>query len=432
MDRNVVAEAAEKISHLRRSFLRLIADLHWGCRVLISSGDRFYWDNGFSKAASLAYTTLLSLVPVTALGFSILASFVTSGEAIPQLREFIFRILRQFAPGTAAVDTVIQYLTEFSDTISSLNELAVVFLVVTSILLLNSVEYTLNEIWQVFEIRPIAHRVARFCAIIVIAPVLAISAYYTSAHFRLEPLFENMAFSGYLFNTVYNFTLPFFVDFVAFLALYYLIPKAPVRFAAATFGAFIAAILFGIAKEGFAIYVLRFSSHAAIYGTIATIPIFLFWLYLAWTIVLFGAEASYQAQYLPRTGKLWKRSVLALGDGQLLLAMQALVSIARAFRQAHKLPNDLELAERLGCSSVLLKPTLDILEKSGFIARGETRDMPLTLMRSPDKIHICDVHAALFKGRHGMHYPTEMRRVFESFSGSENAGKVSLAEIIGE
>src|SRR5690606_13969023 len=113
------------------------------------------------------------------------------------------------------------------------------------------------------------------------------------------------------------------------------------------------------AKEGYAVYIVRFSSYNAIYTTLAAIPISLFWLYIGWTVVLFGAELSYQAQYLPHQGKIWKRSVLSVGDARLLLAVQSLVIITRAFVRVGKLPNDIELAETLGCSTVVLKPALD-------------------------------------------------------------------------
>ncbi|MCO6431741.1 MAG: YihY family inner membrane protein [Deltaproteobacteria bacterium] len=428
----IIEKVEEQVSRLQRFWAWFVSEIKWCVRVVLSSCDRFYWDNGFSKAASLAYTTLLSLVPVTALGFSILASFVAKNETVPELRNFIARVFRQFAPSVEAVDTVIAYLNDFSRTIAGLNELAIVFLVITSLLLLNSIEYALNEIWQVYEARSLPHRIARFCAILVIAPVLAVSGYYTSLRFRFQPLFDDYGVVTTLY-TVYDYLMPFLVDFVAFVFLYYLVPKAPVRFSSAAFGAFLAAILFGVAKELFAIYVLRFSSHAAIYGTLATIPIFLFWLYLAWTILLLGAESCYQAQYLPRSGKIWKRSVLSVGDGTMLLAMQAMVMVARAFERGEKMPGELEIAERLGCSSVLLKPAIDHLERARIIIRGDSRDMPLTLLRSPEKITVNDIREALFKHSDAsMHFPEEMTRVFQSVRAATDSGKLTLAEIIQE
>jgi len=419
-------EVRELLTWPQRLAVWLIAEVRWLFRVMLSSGDRFYWDNGFSKAASLAYTTLLSLVPVTALGFGLLASFAVSSEALPEVRRFIFR---QFVPSTEAVDSVLQYLSEYSAVISSLNLLVVAFLVITTVLLINSVEYALNEVWQVYEPRSLTARIGVYSSIIVLAPVLALSAYYTTK-FRVEPFLADFGIGWYL-NFAYTNLLPFLIDFGAFASLYYMVPKAPVRFRSATFGAFIGALLFAFAKTAFVIYVERFSSYYTIYQTLAAIPIFLFWLYCAWVIVLFGAEVSYQAQHLPRTGKLWKRSVLSVGDARLVLAAQSLVIIARSFSEGRKLPNDLELAEALGCSTVVLKPALDALERAGMVLRGGSRDMPVTLIRSPEAITLAELREALFSSRVSVLYPAEMTRLFGAFADTtREPAKVTLADIV--
>lgn len=420
----VKQEVKEIVTAQRRAAQRVVAELRWFCRVFISSADRFYWDNGFSRAASLAYTTLLSLVPLMALAFGMFASFAVSEQHMPQVRHFI---LRQFVPDHTSIETAIQYLGRYSDSLASLNAIVIIFLVITSILLINSVEYALNEVWQVYEQRTVAHRIAIFCAILVIAPALVISAYYFSTS-RVEPLLAGIG-DGKVGIWVYNSLLPFLIDFLAFVSLYYLVPKAPVRLSSACFGAFLTAIFFGLAKELYADYIVRFSSYSAIYTTIAAIPITLFWLYIAWTLVLFGAELSYQAQYLPHQGKVWKRSVLSVGDARLLLAMQSLVIITRAFVKGEKMPNDIELAETLGCSTVVLKPALDSLEKAGIIMRGDSRDMPLTLMRSPDRLSLAEVREALFSSRASVHFPEEMSRVFHCFRSAESPQQVTLADI---
>ncbi len=408
-----------------RGILWFLSELRWIARVLISSADRFYWDNGFSKASSLAYTTLLSLVPVTALCFGLLASFAVSKDLLPDVRRFI---LQFFLPGTAQVDEVINYLSEYSTVVSSLNLLAIVFLVLTAILLINSIEYALNEIWQVYESRSIAQRIGIYSAIIVMAPLLALSLFYFTK-LRLEPFLADVGLGYYLHET-YAMLMPFFIDFAAFTCLYFLVPKAPVRFRSAIFGAFIGALLFGWAKIGFVLYIDKFSSYVATYQALAAIPIFLFWLYLAWMIVLFGTELSYQAQYLPRTGKLWKRSVLAVGDGQFLLAMQALVVVTRAFSAGKRLPNDLELAEALGCSTVVLKPVVDQLSRKGIVGRAESRDGQLTLLRSPESVTLAAIRDAVFGARQALHYPSELALIFKAVSERASLDEVSLQDIV--
>ncbi len=400
----------------------VFSKLLWLLRVFYSAIDRFYWDNGFSKAASLAYTSLLSLVPLLALGFGILASFAISGQYVPGVREFIFK---QFVPNNQAVDAVLGYIGEFSEAISSLNAVVIGALVVTSLLLINSIEYVLNETWQVFEPRPIAHRIAIFSSILLIGPVLILSSYYF-IKFRLEPFLMEVPFGGYL-TTMYHTVLPFVIDFAAFSCLYYLVPHAPVKVRSALFGAFWGALLFNFAKSGFAMYLEDFPSYDRIYKTLSAIPISLFWLYLAWTIVLFGAELCYQAQHLPKKGRAWKRSLLSVGDGQLLLAFQAVIAISRSFTKGGRLPNELELAESLGCSGVVLKPTLDRMERAGIVIRGDSHDRPLSLGKSPEAVKLADVKEALITGAEQVRFSKELGQVFKTFGCNESC---SLAEVL--
>lgn len=404
----------------------IFGSLKYFARVLVSSADRFYWDDGFSKAASLAYTTLLSLVPFMAVSFGFLASFKLS-EDVPGLQNFIFR---QFVP-TSGVDQVLEYINEFSQAVTSLNMVAIPFLVVTAVLLLNSIEYALNRVWQVYEARTIAHRLSIFCAIIVIAPILAVSAYYTTK-FRVEPLIDDFGDKLWILAPIYNFMLPWFIDLCAFISLYYLVPKAPVLFRSAATGGMVAAFLFDLAKSAFAWYIRTYSSYEKIYGALAAVPIFLFWLYLAWLIVLFGAEVSYQSQYLPREGKLWKRALLSVGEGRFILALQSLLIIGTAFKRGQPLPNDLELSERLGCSTVVLKPALDALRRAHIITTGDSRDMPISLKRSPETISIRHIRDAIYNDRLKPHFSREIARTFEAFRKGEDGSTLTLSELLRE
>ncbi|HMO02807.1 MAG TPA: YhjD/YihY/BrkB family envelope integrity protein [Oligoflexia bacterium] len=408
--------------------------IKWWVRVVISGIDRFYWDNGFSKAAALAYSTLLSLVPVMALSYGLLASFVSRSESIPELRDFIIHVFKQFTPSTAAVDTVLNYLSNSSAIITGLNELAFIFLVITAILLLNSVENTLNEVWQVFEARPLWHRITRFCTIIVIAPALALSGYYTSTRISL---FDEVTWIAHFSSLA----VPYLVDFTAFVLLYYMIPKAPVKLVPAIFGALFSALLFGIAKDLFAIFVVKFSAHAAIYGTIAAVPIFLIWLYCAWSIVLLGAEISWQAQYLPRSGKIWKYTLLSSGDGRLLLAVQVLILVARSYLAGRRAPNDLELAESLRCSSAVLKPIIESLIKDKIIARADSREMQIALLKDPSQIDLSALADQLLINGGGngkaapahqsvaVKYSKELSRLFD-WLASKPSNSLTLQEIL--
>jgi YihY family inner membrane protein len=411
-----VPSANERDSSPQARLKAGLLELRWLFRVVLSSMDRFYWDNGFSRAASLAYSSL------TALCFGILGVFVQTQDSMAQVQQFLFK---QFVPGNEFQE-LLAHIQQFSDNMRALNLFVLATLVVTSLLLLNSIESTLNQVWQVHEVRSITDRLAIFCAIIVLIPFFALSGYYTSA--KVEPLFAGFD----ILTSAYQDVLPFLIDFLAFVALYYLVPKAPVRIVPALFGATAASILFGLAKHWFAVYIVRFGNYDRVYEALALIPIFLFWLYICWTVVLFGAEMTYQAQHLPRSGTLWKRSLMSVGDGAMVIAMQTLVLISRAFKRGEKLPNELEIAEELGCSSVVLKASLVALEQAGIIMRGEGRFMPLLLMRAPDTITVAEVRDAVFKKRSSMLMGGEMGRMYKCFDGEADPSTVSLDDLLQE
>jgi DNA-binding IscR family transcriptional regulator len=120
---------------------------------------------------------------------------------------------------------------------------------------------------------------------------------------------------------------------------------------------------------------------------------------------------------------------LSVGDAGIVLATQALVMIADAFLGGRKLPNDIEIAERLGCSTVVLKPALDALERAGILARGDSRDTPLILVKSPESITLEAVRHALFSARQALHFPGEMARMFSSFDQPGDKA-VTLADLV--
>lgn len=400
-------------------------DLRWFARAIWVAADRFYWDNGLSKASSLAYTSLLSLVPLMALCFGLLASFTVSKEFVSGVREFLFK---QFVPDDKVVGTALTYIQDFSTVMSSFNVVAIFLLVITSLLLLNSIESTLNETWQVYTPRPYLQRIGIYSAIILIAPIMLVSSYYFAVS-KVQPFLSDSSL-GSAVRTVYLSVLPFCFDLGVFVLLFFLVPKAPVRFIPALLGALVSALLFAGAKTGFAFYLSEFATYDKIYQTLAAIPISLFWLYFAWSIVLFGAEVSYQAQYLPRVGRIWRTTVMGVGDARLLLTVQALVLIGRAFRAGSKVPNDIEICEALGCSSVVLKPALDSLEKARLIGRTDSPDMQVTLLRDPSQISLNEIREALFGNIREVNFPAELERLFASLKDENIAKNLNLDQII--
>lgn len=405
---------------LVRPIMAVFSESRWVAHVLYSACYRFYWDNGFSRAASLAYSCLLSIIPFFTLGFGMIA-YYAAGDYAHKVQTFIFE---HFVPTHDVAIQIIDLLNSLSTHLTSIGKSPpmVAFFVMTSLLLINAIEAALNETWQVHEPRPIVQRIGIFSTIILIVPVIALSG-YIFMEVTVMPYYTNQFTSGFL-----PFLVPFFITLFAFLFLFYFVPRAPVKFSAALFGAFITAGLFMGAYSGFAFYISFSAYYMTVYSTVASIPIFLVWLYLCWILVLFGAECSYQAQYLPRHGQTWRRSVHSIGDGRLILITQSLIIVARRFLRGEPMPDSLELAEILGCSSVILKPALAALEAADVIVTGEGRDRRISLLRSPDLIYLNDISDTLYKGTQHMRFSKELARLFDA--GPSGEQKITLMDLV--
>lgn len=245
---------------------------------------RHFIDDGFPRnAAALAYATLLALVPLATVVFSALSMFPVFEEWASMLEEFVYK---NFVP--AAGDVIKEHLQRFTEHTGKLTAIGSVFLVVGAVLLLFTIEETLNEIWHVKERRQMSQRVLSYWAALTLGPLLIGASLSLTSYLISLTLSSDQAVVAQAQSYVLA-ALPFVFETLAFLILYLVVPNCNVRFRDALIGGIVAAILFEISKRGFAWFVFNFASYQVIYGALATIPIFLIWIYISWLVVLVGA-----------------------------------------------------------------------------------------------------------------------------------------------
>lgn len=235
------------------------------------------------SAGYLAYVTLLSLVPFIAVMFAMLSAFPVFRQLKSSLEDFIFS---HFVP--AAGEVVKSHVLEFVSNVNQMTAVGIMALVVVALLLISSVDKTLNYIWRARVSRRWTVSFSVYWMILTLGPILvgaslALSSYLLSLQFFSDPQ-SSQFFTGLLK------LLPFVLLVLAFLMLYMIVPNARVRFKHAFVGAVVAALLFELSKKGFVLYISGFQSYQAIYGALAAIPILFLWVYLCWLVVLFGAE----------------------------------------------------------------------------------------------------------------------------------------------
>jgi membrane protein len=244
---------------------------------------RFGRDSCPSVAASLSYTSLLAIVPMLAIGLAMFAAF----PAFNNLRDAMLRaVIENAAPSLAVM--VEEHLQTFMRNAGETTGFGIIGLVVTALLLINTIQTAFDRIWgggRGFKIQ----RFPVYWALITLGPILFGVAFSVSAY-----AFGVAQSSSYMSTAlkVWSAVAPFLLEAVGFLLFYRLIPTRPVRWADAATGALVAALLFEIVKRAFGIYLGFLGSYQTLYGALATLPIFLIWMYLGWLVVLVGAEIT--------------------------------------------------------------------------------------------------------------------------------------------
>lgn len=235
-------------------------------------------------ASSLTYTTILAAVPLLAVVLALFTAFPLFTDFREALENFFTTSLMP----EAVSDTIMSYLNQFAAKASSLTAIGSLFLIITSIMLISTIDGTLNDIWQVNIQRPLTQRLLVYWAILSLGPVLAGASLWATTVLARESL-------GYIANlgiviSVILSAIPFVLMVCSFTALFTFVPNCHVRWRDALVGGVFVAFFLELLKAGFAFYLSKFPTYTLIYGAFATVPIFLLWIYLSWMVVLLGAS----------------------------------------------------------------------------------------------------------------------------------------------
>ena len=457
------------------------AGINWLSQVIVKSADRFWWDDCFSRASALAYSTLFALVPLSWLVFSMFAAFgfqeaevgdtvndvldqilpkievseekqeeeakdveleatenlqvdteeglleetpaveqpLVDGENIITSEEELEKAARKGASEQLLLfrSQIINYFTAFHQNVKALSTLKVVtigFLVFVVVALLNTIESALNVIWRVTSTRSVVSKITNFSAVMVLGPLCLFFSFFLSRNlFTVASSYSSLSH----FLTV---VFPMILSWFALFLLYYMLPSVTVRIRDAAFGALIAALLFEIAKRGFAYYVKLSTFYGTVYGVLAAIPLFLFWLYLAWLVVLYGAEVAYQSGSIKVLSGL-RKYVTELGEIGSLLALRILLVIGKNFCEGKKPPSESEIAIETGSNPVHVRTCLDVLSDSFIISASDEKNHTRALVVSPEKLTLGDILDTFRSKEHRL-----------SFAKEKNSPEINSDEILLE
>jgi membrane protein len=358
---------------LVRTILILVRDLAFGQLTL--------------RAMSLVYTTLLSIVPLLALSFSVLKAFGVTN----QIRPMLLNLLEPL--GEKGVE-VAQRITGFIENmnVGVLGAVGLVLLLYTSISLIQKIEESLNYIWHAPRPRPLGERFTRYLTVLMVGPILVFSALaVTATVMNIEVVRGLMAVDvlGQLVQAASRL-VPYLLIIAAFTFIYLFMPNTRVRLWPALVGGIVGGIAWQTAGWVFAVFIAGSNNYAAIYASFAILILFMIWLYLSWLVLLFGASVAF---YMQHPEYLYLRG----GEPRLSnrmrerLALSTMELVARRFIHGDAAPSQPSLTQQLQVPGHVLMVVLDALERRGLLVASAGDPCTYLPARDPGRILVADV-----------------------------------------
>jgi len=433
------------------------------------------------RATALAYTTLLALIPMLAVAASISTGLLKSQGREP-IDRAIDALVAQVAPKleetvtnettTAASDhstsstnrlvisdeakekarelieenrgRAAELIRESLNNVESgsLGVTGVIGLIVVAILLFSTIEATFNDIWGVVHGRSWVTRVVQYWATVTLGPLIPVVVFSFNIGAELAPVQAWMERNrlGFVSELAIGHLAPIVVLSLGFGFFYQLMPNTKVRWTAALVGGFTGGLLWHLVSKLNVIFVSKVVSSAELYGSLAMIPVFLFWLYLSWLILLFGAQVAYAFQN--RVAYLQEKEAQRINFlGREYLALRIMTLIGQRFDSARATsPSVIDIGQTLRVSTRLVDDILKSMKAAQLVIETLGKETGYALARPLERITCHDVLNALRTARgdvvdtaeDGAKHAVDV--VFEKVLHAEKsvAGQMTLRQLVDE
>jgi membrane protein len=351
------------------------------------------------RAMGLVYTTLLSLVPLLAVSFSVLKGFGVHNQVEPMLLNLLEPLGAQ---GVEITDKIIGFVDNVN--VKVLGSLSLVFLFYTVISLLTKIEQAMNHTWRIRGYRSIIQRVTEYISIIMIGPVLIFAAIGLTASISSSTVAGALAaMEGYgtllwLISMITSFLLV--VGAITFI--YMVVPNEKVKLKSAVTGAVVAALLWRLTGWIFKSFIAGSTNYSAIYSGFAMLLVFMIWLYLSWLILLVGATIAFYHQHPERTSS--RQQVIRLSSRlREKIALLVMLRIAQSFYYNSDRLNLNKLGKKLDIATEALSLVISPLIERGLIAESCDKNRVYLPARSLENIRIKEIWDAVRCARESAH-----------------------------
>lgn len=343
-----------------------------------------------ARAAGLVFTTLLSLVPFLAVTFSVLKGFGVHQQIEPVLAQ----ALEPLGPkGQEITDQIIGFVSNLK--VGVLGVVGIAGLFYTTYSLIGKIEQAQNAIWRVRSGRSLARQFTDYLSVVLVGPLLVVTAFGLLAAVQSHSLVQRvLEFQplGYVVVWSARF-IPFLVLCGVFTFLYKFVPYTTVRFGSALVGGISAAVLWGMAGKGFALFVASSAKYSAIYSSFAILILFLLWLYVGWMIILIGSQVAFFHQhpsaYDPRV--LWRQGTHAFRERT---ALTLLLHVTRRYLNAGRPYRMEELAAELKLPISIIEELVEELVEEAILATL-TEPEGIALIKPPELVPVQEIVEAV-------------------------------------
>ena len=334
-------------------------------RFLSRVSHRFIKDKCIQRASALGYASLLAIVPLVVLGFSVFTSFQAFDSVSSHVRN---ALLEYLLPTSQQV--VQNYFGSITSKAGALSVFGILGLLVTATALLNTMEEAFNDIWRISRKRPLFSKFITFWSLLTLSPILIGASISITSYFAALPVIRDVAESASNIQHI-PFLLPWVISSCAMTSLYLILPNTHVPVRHAIIGGMVSGALFELTKLGFTFYVTEMAHYEKIYGALGTLPVFLIWMYLIWVVVLAGAEVTFCLQHpeqSQRYGQQFNRSGIRNFFSHL-----ALLRASQAIQQGKNLHLS-DLIEETNIPDNILQEWLDTLYEKGLLKQVVSDD----------------------------------------------------------
>jgi len=301
------------------------------------------------RAMSLVYTTLLSIVPLLAVSFSVLKGFGAHNQLEPALASLLEPLGEK---GTQISQQIIGFVDNMQ--VGVLGALGLLLLIYTVLSLVKKIENAFNATWRIRNTRNIFQRFSNYLSVILVGPLLL---------------------------------LPYILTIATFTLIYALIPNTKVKFSSALYGGVAAAILWNLVGVLFKGFIVNSTNYTAIYSSFAIIIIFMIWIYANWMIILTGASISYYHQHPDRISK--KSQILRLScQLREKLALTIMQIIAASFHNNESSWTLKSLTKKISISEPAIGLVMSALQEKKLITTTGDEDQHYMLNLASESISI--------------------------------------------